>query len=257
MQSLIGKKALVTGGGTGIGRAIALDLSEAGATVTVCGRRKEPLEETVNLAAGKPGPMDAMVCDLMEPDAIEELAQALIQRQQGVDILINNAGFSSKVRNPLYISAEEWRQVMDVNTLGPAMLTRALLGPMMDRGDGHVLMISSMAAIRPGPLSGVAYSSAKSASRAYMETISSQIRGNGIRCTSIFPGEVDTPILDNRPLVPNSEVRALMMQPEDISAAVMMSVLLPKRANVSEIAITATVPRNMTADVKASLERKE
>ena len=90
-----------------------------------------------------------------------------------------------------------------------------------------------------------------------METISSQIRGNGIRCTSIFPGEVDTPILDNRPLVPNSEVRALMMQPEDISAAVMMSVLLPKRANVSEIAITATVPRNMTADVKASLERKE
>ena len=257
MQSLIGKKALVTGGGTGIGRAIALDLSEAGATVTVCGRRKEPLEETVTLAAGKAGPMDAMVCDLMEPDAIEELAQALIQRQQGVDILINNAGFSSKVRNPLYISAEEWRQVMDVNTLGPAMLTRALLGPMMDRGDGHVLMISSMAAIRPGPLSGVAYSSAKSASRAYMETISSQIRGNGIRCTSIFPGEVDTPILDNRPLVPNSEVRALMMQPEDISAAVMMSVLLPKRANVSEIAITATVPRNMTADVKASLERKE
>ena len=257
MQSLIGKKALVTGGGTGIGRAIALDLSEAGATVTVCGRRKEPLEETVTLATGKPGPMDAMVCDLMEPDAIEELAQALIQRQQGVDILINNAGFSSKVRNPLYISAEEWRQVMDVNTLGPAMLTRALLGPMMDRGDGHVLMISSMAAIRPGPLSGVAYSSAKSASRAYMETISSQIRGNGIRCTSIFPGEVDTPILDNRPLVPNSEVRALMMQPEDISAAVMMSVLLPKRANVSEIAITATVPRNMTADVKASLERKE
>ena len=257
MQSLIGKKALVTGGGTGIGRAIALDLSEAGATVTVCGRRKEPLEETVTLAAGKLGPMDAMVCDLMEPDAIEELAQALIQRQQGGDILINNAGFSSKVRNPLYISAEEWRQVMDVNTLGPAMLTRALLGPMMDRGDGHVLMISSMAAIRPGPLSGVAYSSAKSASRAYMETISSQIRGNGIRCTSIFPGEVDTPILDNRPLVPNPEVRALMMQPEDISAAVMMSVLLPKRANVSEIAITATVPRNMTADVKASLERKE
>ena len=257
MQSLIGKKALVTGGGTGIGRAIALDLSESGATVTVCGRRKEPLEETVTLAAGNPGQMDAMVCDLMEPDAIEELAQALIQRQQGVDILINNAGFSSKVRNPLYISAEEWRQVMDVNTLGPAMLTRALLGPMMDRGDGHVLMISSMAAIRPGPLSGVAYSSAKSASRAYMETISSQIRGNGIRCTSIFPGEVDTPILDNRPLVPNSEVRALMMQPEDISAAVMMSVLLPKRANVSEIAITATVPRNMTADVKASLERKE
>ena len=257
MEGLRGKKALVTGGGTGIGRAIALDLSDAGATVTICGRRKGPLEETVSLAAGKLGSMDAMVCDLMEPDAIEEFAQTLIQRQQGVDILINNAGFSSKVRNPLYISAEEWRQVMDVNTLGPAMLTRFLLGPMIDRGDGHVLMISSMAAITPGPLSGVAYSSAKSASRAYMDTISSQIRGHGVRCTSIFPGEVDTPILDNRPLVPNSEVRALMMQPEDISAAVMMAVSLPKRANVSEIAITATVPRNMTADVKASLERKE
>ena len=257
MSVLAGKKALVTGGGTGIGRAIALDLSEAGATVTVCGRRKEPLEETVRLSAEKAGSVDATTCDLTEPDAIEEFAQALITRQQGVDILVNNAGFSSKIRNPLYISAEEWRQVMDVNTLGPAMLTRTLLGPMIERGHGHVLMISSMAAISPGPLSGVAYSSAKSASRAYMETISAQIRGHGVRCTSIFPGEVDTPILDNRPLVPNAEVRSLMMQPEDISAAVMMAILLPHRANVSEIAITATVPRNMSADVKASLERKE
>ncbi len=90
-----------------------------------------------------------------------------------------------------------------------------------------------------------------------MEAISTQIRGHGVRCTCIFPGEVDTPILDNRPLVPDAETRLLMMQPEDISAAVMMAVLLPNRANVSELAITATVPRNMTADVKASLERKE
>ena len=103
---------------------------------------------------------------------------------------------------------------------------------------------------------GAVYGAAKSASRVYMNALDAEVRRYGIRCTTILPGEVDTPILDNRALPPNEEVRGLMMRPEDISAAVMMAVLLPQRANVIEIAITATVPRDMTDDVKAALRRR-
>ena len=256
MTTLSGRNALVTGGGSGIGRAVALDLAAAGAAVTVCGRRDKPLDETVRMMLAAGGDADAIVCDLTHPDSIENLAENLIKTRGGVDILVNNAGFSSKVRSTRHIGAKEWRSVMDVNTLGPAMLTRALLAPMIKKHFGHVVMISSMAAIRPGVMAGAVYSSAKSAARAYMDVLSAEVRQHGVRCTTIFPGEVDTPILDNRALPPDEETRRLMMQAEDISAAVMMAVLLPQRANVLEIAITATVPRDMTEDVKAALVRQ-
>lgn len=257
MTALSGRNALVTGGGSGIGRAVALDLSAAGVAVTVCGRRKEPLDETVRIILEAGGDADAIVCDLTDSEAIEHLAETLIEARGGVDILVNNAGFSSKVRSVRYIGAREWRNVMDVNTLGPAMLTRALLAPMIKKGFGHVVMISSMAAVRPGIMAGAVYSSAKSAARAYMDVLSAEVRQHGVRCTTVLPGEVDTPIMENRALPPGKEVRRLMMQAEDISAAVMMAVSLPQRANVLEMAITATVPRDMTEDVKAALARQD
>ncbi|MCZ6890853.1 MAG: SDR family NAD(P)-dependent oxidoreductase [Gammaproteobacteria bacterium] len=256
MTTLAGYTALVTGGGTGIGEAIAYDLADAGVKVTVCGRRAAPLDETVERIIDKGGEANAVTADMTNPDDIEALAAGLIESQGGVDILVNNAGFSSKVRSARYIDADEWRSVMDVNTMGPAMLTRALLQPMIDKGRGDVVMISSMAAIRPGIMAGVVYSAAKTAAKAYMDVLAMEVRRYGVRCTTVYPGEVDTPILENRALPPDAEARAKMMQSEDISATVMMALSLPHRATVSEIAITATVPRDMSADIKAAMDKK-
>ena len=126
MGSLQGKRALITGAGTGIGRQLALDLAGAGAEVAICGRRRGPLDETARLAGGG---IDAHTADLADPDEAFRLADAV----GPVDILVNNAGFSSVVRSTRYVGPEEWRAVMDVNTLGPAMLTRALLPPMIEK----------------------------------------------------------------------------------------------------------------------------
>ncbi|HIG40721.1 MAG: SDR family NAD(P)-dependent oxidoreductase [bacterium] len=256
MTALSGQTALVTGGGTGIGAAIAIDLAAAGVKVTISGRRQGPLDETVGKIIDNGGAANAVTADMTIPEDIEGLASGLLESQNGVDILVNNAGFSSKVRSAQYISAAEWRSVMDVNTMGPAMLTKLLLPPMIANGAGDVVMISSMAAIRPGVMAGVVYSSAKVAAKAYMEVLAMEVKKYGIRCTTIYPGEVDTPILDNRALPPNDEARSIMMQSEDISAAVMMAVSLPRRAMVSEIAITATIPRDMTEDIKAALDKQ-
>jgi NADP-dependent 3-hydroxy acid dehydrogenase YdfG len=256
MSSLQGQTAFVTGGGTGIGRAIAEDLAKAGVTVIVCGRRAAPLEETVQAITSAGGKGSAVTCDLTDPEAIEKCAQGLLAEHGTIDILINNAGFSSKIRSTRYIGAEEWRDVMDVNTLGPAMLTRALLPAMIDNGRGDVVMISSMAAIRPNVMAGVVYSAAKSAARAYMDVLAMEVRQHGVRCITVFPGEVDTPILDKRALPPDAEKRATMMMPEDISATVLMAVTLPRRAMVSEILIGTTVPRDMSHDVEAAMTKK-
>jgi NADP-dependent 3-hydroxy acid dehydrogenase YdfG len=257
MSDLAGRTALVTGGGTGIGEAVAVDLAKVGVAVTVCGRRLEPLKDTVRQIEAVGGQGSAITADMTNPDDIEGLAADVIKDTGGVDILINNAGFSSKVRSARYIGAEEWRAVMDVNTMGPAILTRALLEPMIERGRGDVVMVSSMAGLRPSVMAGVVYSSAKTAAKAYMDVLQQEVKRYGIRCCTVYPGEVDTPILDNRALIPDEEARALMMQSEDISAAVMMALQLPHRATVTEIAVTATVPRDMSADIKAALTKKK
>ena len=250
MSALEGRTALVTGAGTGIGQAIAWDLSAAGARVILSGRRREPLEAT----AARITNCEIVTADMVDPDSMQTLADTVLA-SGGVDILINNAGFSSKIRSARHIGAQEWRDVMDVNTLGPAMLTRALLSNMAERKHGDVVLISSMAAIRPNVMAGAVYSAAKAAARAYMDVLYQEVREEGVRCVTVFPGEVDTPILDNRALPPDADTRALMMQPEDIAAAVLMAVSLPRRANVTEIAIGATYPRDMSADVAAAKER--
>ncbi|MFP6697533.1 MAG: SDR family oxidoreductase [Alphaproteobacteria bacterium] len=256
MSVLQGQTAFVTGGGTGIGRAVAIDLAGAGAKVIVCGRRMEPLEETVQAVTAAGGSASAVTCDLTDAEAIEQCAAALLAEHGTIDILVNNAGFSSVVRSVRYIGAEEWRGVMDVNTMGPAMMTKALLQPMIDQGRGDIVMIASMAGVNPSVMAGSVYSAAKTAARVYMNVLAQEMRVHGIRAITVSPGEVDTPIMDNRPLVPDAVTRARMMQPEDISAAVMMAVCLPRRAMVSEINIGATDPRDMSADIAASKNKQ-
>ena len=255
MSQLNEKKALITGGGTGIGQAIAFDLAKAGVKVTICGRRSAPLEETVDQIEANGGKARFVLTDMADPESIETLAKDVLDHG-GVDILVNNAGFSSQVRSARFVGAEEWRAVMDVNTMGPAMLTRLLLDPMIENKRGDVVMIASMAAITPSPVAGAAYSAAKTAAKAYMNVLQQEVKPFGIRCLTVCPAEVETPILENRARVPNDKDRETMIQPEDVSAAVLMALSLPHRSTVSEIVIATTIKRDMSADLEAALNKQ-
>ena len=253
MESLDGRIALITGGGTGIGRAAAIALADRGATVIVAGRRQGPLDEVVALIGAS---ASAITADLADPDDTERLAREVLAQHGHVDILINNAGFSSKVRSPRYTSADEWRAVMDVNTLGPMVLTRELLPAMSAQGSGDVVLVASLAALRPNVMAGVAYSAAKAAARAYMQVLAEEVRAEGIRCITVFPGEVDTPILDNRPLPPDADARATMMMPEDIADTIVLAVSLPRRTSMTEVTLAATQPRDMRDDFRVAREKR-
>jgi NADP-dependent 3-hydroxy acid dehydrogenase YdfG len=111
-----------------------------------------------------------------------------------------------------------------------------------------------LAALSPGLLGGIAYGAAKAAELALMQGVNAELRKFGIRACTIVPGEVDTAVLDNRPLPPDQEARAELMQAEDVAAAIMLCVSLPPRTLIEQIIMTPTRPRDMSAELAAAAE---
>jgi NADP-dependent 3-hydroxy acid dehydrogenase YdfG len=249
MGKLDGQVAVVTGAGSGIGRATALLLAAEGATVVAAGRRPAPLDILVAEIARAGGRADARTADVGDPDQATALARFALERHGRVDVLVNNAGSSSRVRNVRWVGLEEWERVFAVNMTGVYALTQAVLPDMIARGGGTIVTVSSAAALRPGLLGGAPYSAAKAAVRNLMGHVHTVLRDKGIRATTILPAEVDTPILENRPLVPDARARATMMQPEDVAAAILLCVTLPPRTVVEEIVISPTIARDLSADL--------
>jgi NADP-dependent 3-hydroxy acid dehydrogenase YdfG len=254
VSRLDGQVAIVTGAGSGIGHATARMLAAEGAAVVVIGRRRAPLEALVAQIARAGGRADSRTADVGKPAEAAALARFAIERYGRVDILVNNAGSSSRVRNIRWVGLEEWERVFAVNMTGVYALTQAVLPDMIARGGGTIVTVSSAAALRPGLLGGAPYSAAKAAARNLMGHVHTVLRDKGIRATTILPAEVDTPILDNRPLVPDGRARATMMQPEDVAAAILLCVTLPSRTVVEEIVLSPTVARDLSADLAVARE---
>jgi NADP-dependent 3-hydroxy acid dehydrogenase YdfG len=254
MSTLSGKTAIVTGAGTGIGREAAKLLAADGANVVVVGRRSEPLESLVAEIESAGGVAVACPADLVDGDAAVGVAKTTIERFGRVDILVNNAGFSSKVRSIRWVQPDEWESVFKINIDAVYRLTQACLPDMLSRNEGTVITTSSMAALTPGVLGGAPYSAAKAASLNLMRGLNSELRSQGIRATTIIPGEVDTPILDGRPAPPDADARQQMMQPIDVARAIQFAATTPHRTLVEEIVMTPTFPRNMDAELKVARE---
>src|SRR5437667_3256690 len=251
MKTLEGKIALVTGAGTGIGRATALMLAAEGARVAVAGRRKEPLEQVVAEIQRDKGTAASKTCDLTKPHDARELGAWAVKTFGGVDILVNNAGQSSHARSIRWVGQDEWDAVLGVNTTGVYALTQTVLPSMLERGAGTVVTVASLAALRPGGLAGVAYGVAKAGARAMMQALHAELRNRGIRATTIIPAEVDTPILDKRPLVPGEKERSTMMQADDVARAILLCCTMHQRTVLEEIVMSPTFQRDTSKDVAA------
>ena len=162
MGRLENKIAIITGGSSGIGREAALLMAGEGATVIAVGRRQGPLDEVVAEIEAAGGKCVARSVDLLDGDAAAELGTWAEAEYGRVDVLVNNAGYSSTVRSIRYVPADEWNEVFTINVEAVYRLTQSLLQGMIDRGEGTVITVSSMAALNPGPLGGAPYSAAQS-----------------------------------------------------------------------------------------------
>jgi NADP-dependent 3-hydroxy acid dehydrogenase YdfG len=252
MAKLAGQIAIVTGAGTGIGRSTAHMLAAEGAHVVLSGRRRRPLDVVATEITKAGGQAVARESDVSRPEQGRALVDWAVKALGRVDILINNAGHSSKARNVRWIGQEEWDAVINVNLTGVYALIQAVLPSMIERGGGTIVTVGSVAAHRPGLIGGAPYGAAKAGVLNLMGHVHTVLRDKGIRATTVMPAEVDTPILDNRPLPPDAAARATMMQPEDVAAAILMCVTLPARTVVEEIVLSPTRTRDQSRDLEVS-----
>ncbi len=252
MGVLDGQVAIMTGGGSGIGRSAALMLAAEGAQAVVAGRRKAPLDEVVGEIAKAGGRAVARPCDVEKAAEARALAEWTIAQYGRVDILVNNAGHSSRARNIRWVGQEEWDSVLAVNLTGVYALTQAVLPSMIERGGGTIITISSLAALRPGLIGGAPYGAAKAAVLNLMGHVHNVLRDKGIRATTIMPAEVDTPILDNRPLRPDAMARSTMMHADDVARAILLCATLPPRTVIETMVMSPTILRDQSQDIKVA-----
>jgi NAD(P)-dependent dehydrogenase (short-subunit alcohol dehydrogenase family) len=239
-MKLQNQKALVTGGGTGIGQGVAWALAGAGCEVVVAGRRRDKLDQTV---AQSPVAcrLRGYVVDVSDRGGVQELVEWANEQLGRIDILVHAAGVNIKRRSMLDMSPEQWDEVLAINATGAYNCMWAVLPQMRERRDGQIINISSISGKRASDLGGIAYCASKFAATALGTAAGLEEAQRGIRITNVYPGEVDTPILEQRPAPVPLEQRATMLRPEDVAQMVVAILNLPARAHVPEIVIKPTV----------------
>ncbi|MEZ6055554.1 MAG: SDR family NAD(P)-dependent oxidoreductase [Planctomycetaceae bacterium] len=233
------KTVLITGGGTGIGQGIAWALAEAGLHVAIAGRREEKLKETASQFTGEPHIL-YHAADTSDRDQAKKLVDWATHQLGQIDVLINAAGINVPKRLMADLDPADWDKLMQVNATAAYNTMYFTLPQMRERRDGLIVNISSIAGLRASMLGGVAYSASKFAMTALGTCVGVEEKDRGIRVTNIYPGEVETPILDARPVPVSAEHRARILQPVDVASAVLMIVNLPPRAHVPDLVIKPT-----------------
>jgi NADP-dependent 3-hydroxy acid dehydrogenase YdfG len=235
--------AIVTGAGTGIGRATATAYAREGSRVALVGRRPGPLREVADELKGAGAECLVAAADVTDVAAGDRVVTEVVDRWGQVDVLVNNAGVNLVHREMDDLSAEDWSTVLDANLTGTFLMTRAALPVMRSRRTGTIINVSSMAGYRASTISGPAYSAAKAGVNSFTDHLNLTEREHGIRSCSVCPGEVATPIMDRRPVPPSAEARAAMLQPEDLAETLLLVASLPQRATVGLLTIYPTVSR--------------
>lgn len=228
--------AVVTGAGSGVGRATTLLLAAAGWRVALVGRSRATLQETIALAGGG-ARMLAIACDVGDPAEVAAMAERAGQLGP-VAALVNAAGTNTAARALSDLSPADYHRIVDTNMHGAYYCAQAFLPGMRARGAGTIVNIASVAGLRASAVAGVAYAMSKFGMAGLTQAINAEERQSGVRACAIFPGEINTPLLDRRPSPPPPEERARMLQPEDVARCALLAITLPPRAVLEEMVLT-------------------
>ncbi len=227
--------AVVTGGGTGIGAAIALRLARMGAFVYICGRRRQPLETTVSAIVKAGGRAEAAECNITDLSSVEAFAALVERKAQRTDILINNAAVSGNSAGPLHqMAPAAWDQVMNTNLRGVYYCLHSFVPMMIRARSGHIVNISSLAGKNPLP-NGAAYSASKWGLNGLTYSVAEELRAHRIRVSVVCPGSVHTDLTRHE-----GKDQKKMLQPDDVAHVVAMLVTQQPQSFVSEVLLRPT-----------------
>ena len=189
MALLDGKVALVSGAGPGLGRDIALACGREGATVAVAARTEHRVEAIAGELEGLGAKALALRLDVCDPDSCRGAVERVVEAFGGLDVLVNNAFHAGDRTRFADADLNDWRRTMDVNLFGTLQLTQACVAPMADQGDGRVVMVNSMSAVRMRPRFG-AYTASKAALAAATKILAVELGAQGIRVNGVHPGYI-------------------------------------------------------------------
>ncbi|MDA7916286.1 SDR family oxidoreductase [Verrucomicrobia bacterium] len=234
----MGKTAVVTGAGSGVGQASAITLAKQGWNVAIIGRREEALLETV-AKAGDDLKDNFLVCpcDIGKRADVAKMGETVRNQWPQVEAIVNSAGTNTKERALQVLSDEDYEMILSINLSGSYYTAQEFLPGMRERKKGTVVNIVSEAGVLANPKAGTAYIVSKFGQNGLTQAINTEERVNGIRACSIFPGDINTPLLDRRPSPPPMNLRGAMLQPQDLADCVALVVNLPANAVVEEIMI--------------------
>ena len=218
-KRLNGKVAIVTGAGRGIGRAIALRLSQEGAAVALAARTSVQIEQVAAEIEANGGLALPVQCDVSNESDVHRLVEMVMERFDGIDVLVNNAGVNLPPIDLTETDPKDWRHIINVNLNGAFLCTRAVLPHMKERGSGVVLTISSVGG-RRGAAGRGPYRASKAALINLTETLAAEGADYGVRAVCLCPGGVDTDMMRQIALGGGRE----LMKPEQIAAVVAYAV---------------------------------
>jgi NAD(P)-dependent dehydrogenase (short-subunit alcohol dehydrogenase family) len=231
------KTAVVTGAGSGVGQAISLALAGQGWSVALVGRRRDALNATLKQAGSRDGPFLVCPCDIGDADAVARMAQQVLAQFKDVAVLVNAAGTNAPSRALEVLSLVDYHAMIDANLNGAYYCVQAFLPQMRARRSGTIVNIVSDAGKQASPKAGPAYVMSKFGLAGLTQSINAEERAHGVRACAIFPGDIDTPLLEKRPQPPPPEARANMLKAGDVAQCALFCIHLPPHVIVEEILV--------------------
>ena len=234
----------MTGGGSGIGLGIALALIDIGYSVFISGRTESKLNAAIDAASGDDPRITqritALTVDVTDLESLEAAVEKIRSGAGRLDILVVAAGINVTHRSLEETTAEEWGRIVDTNATGAFHSIKTALPLLRKSPSAQIININSISGLRSLSGGGAAYCASKFAQRSLGIFAGNELASEGIRVTNIYPGDVDTPMIDWRPAPPSSEIRSTMVKPSDVGELVKLIAMLPPTAHISEVTIKPT-----------------
>ncbi len=232
-----GNIAFVTGGGRGIGRAVAFVLARAGIKVVVCSRTLSDVQEVAGLIKKEGGDALALKCDVANPQEVESALRNAVEAFGPIDLLVNNAGVGTVAPHEVGdYEIAEWDRIVNVNLRGTFLCCRAVLPSMRERRSGTIINVVSITGRQSAPLVSP-YGASKFGEVGLTQALLAENHKYGIRICMVNPGPTNTTIWDKKLVPLSKDVRDAMMYPEQVADVVLFMASLPDRVRIDEIVV--------------------